>query len=81
MSDSEKIVQPIIDGNTFEIWLGTNPTLRKTKEIEKNPHLTVAFGSDSENANLIVYGKASIIRDVQVPRKWSFSGWDLGYDF
>ena len=71
------MVQPIIDFDTFIIWLGTNPTLRKIKEIEKNPNVTLAFGNDRENANLIIYGKASIVREVQERRKRWIGSWLL----
>ncbi|MCP4673595.1 MAG: pyridoxamine 5'-phosphate oxidase family protein, partial [Desulfobacula sp.] len=60
---SARMVQPIVDFNTFTIWLGTNPNLRKIKEIKKNPHVTLAFSNDKEHANLILYGKADIIHD------------------
>ena len=74
---SARMVEPIIDFDTFSIWLGTNPTLRKIREIEENPHVTLAFGSDQENANLIIYGKADIIRDVQERKKHWISSWYL----
>jgi len=74
---SARMVQPIIDFDTFVIWLGTNPTLRKIKEIEKNPNVTLAFGNDRENANLIIYGKASIIQEVQEKRKHWIGSWLL----
>ncbi|MCP4670322.1 MAG: pyridoxamine 5'-phosphate oxidase family protein [Desulfobacula sp.] len=74
---SARMVQPIVDFNTFTIWLGTNPNLRKIKEIEKNPHVTLAFSNDKEHANLILYGKADIIHDIQKRKShWIFS-WRL----
>jgi len=74
---SARMVEPIIEFDSFVIWLGTNPTLRKIKEIEKNPFVTLAFGNDRENANLIVYGKAAIIQDVQERKKHWASSWLL----
>ena len=74
---SARMVQPIIDFDTFVTWLGTNPTLRKIKEIEKNPNVALAFGNDRENANLIIYGKASIVREVQERRKHWIGSWLL----
>ncbi|NOK58776.1 MAG: stress protein [Chloroflexi bacterium AL-W] len=76
-SPSARMVQPIIDFDTFVIWLGTNPTLRKAKEIEHNPYVTLAFGNDKEDANLIVYGKASIVRDLQERKKHWIHAWFL----
>ena len=31
---SARMVQPIVELDTFVIWFGTNPTLRKIKEIQ-----------------------------------------------
>jgi len=43
---SARMVQPVIDFETFEIWFGTNPSLRKVKEIEENPNVIIAFGNE-----------------------------------
>ncbi|MCG8337953.1 MAG: pyridoxamine 5'-phosphate oxidase family protein [Proteobacteria bacterium] len=74
---SARMVQPIVDLDTMDIWLGTNPNLRKVKEIETNPHVTLAFGSDRENANLIIYGKAFILKDKEVRKKHWMGSWVL----
>ena len=74
---SARMVQPIVDFDTFTIWLGTNPFLRKIKEIEKNSSVTLAFYSDKEHANLIIYGKASIVREVQERKKHWIGSWLL----
>jgi general stress protein 26 len=74
---SARMVQPIVDRNTFTIWLGTNPNLKKIKEIEKNPYVTLAFSSDKEHANLIIYGKADIVRDIQEKKNHWISSWRL----
>jgi general stress protein 26 len=74
---SARMVQPVIDFDTFEIWFGTNPSLRKVREIEQNPFVTIAFGNDIENANIIIYGKASIVRDIAERKKHWISSWLL----
>lgn len=74
---SARMVQPIIDFNTFEIWFGTNPSLRKVREIEKNPNVTIAFSSDRENANIIIYGRARIVHDIQERKKHWIGSWLL----
>ena len=72
---SARMVQPIIELDTFVVWIGTNPTLRKISEIKKNPNVTLAFGDEREDANLIIYGKASIVDDSHESRKhWINSG-------
>ena len=62
---SARMVQPIVDFDTLNIWLGTNPNLRKVREIENNSHVTLAFGNDRDNANLIIYGQATIVADIK----------------
>ncbi len=72
---SARLVQPIPELDSFVIWLGTHPALRKVQEIEKNQNVAVAFGSNYENANLIIYGTAHIVRDVQIKRKHWIGSW------
>ncbi|RLB97993.1 MAG: hypothetical protein DRH34_14455 [Deltaproteobacteria bacterium] len=71
------MVQPIVHFDTFEIWLGTNPFLRKIREIEKNPNVTLAFSLEKEHANLIIYGRASIVHDVPERKKHWIGSWLL----
>ncbi|MCG8530248.1 MAG: pyridoxamine 5'-phosphate oxidase family protein [Desulfovibrionales bacterium] len=74
---SARMVQPIIDFNAFEIWFGTNPSLRKAIEIENNPNVTIAFSDLSEHANLIIYGKASLETDIQKRVDHWLTSWQL----
>ncbi|MFA6979307.1 MAG: pyridoxamine 5'-phosphate oxidase family protein [Ignavibacteriaceae bacterium] len=74
---SARMVQPIIELDTFVIWFGTNPTLRKIKEIQENPYVTIAFGKESENANLIIYGKATIETNIRERVKHWIGSWLL----
>ena len=72
-----RMVQPIVELDTFIIWFGTNPTLRKIKEIKENPYVTIAFGKESENANLIIYGKATIENNIRERVKHWIGSWLL----
>lgn len=74
---SARMVQPIVELDTFVIWFGTNPTLRKIKEIQENPYVTIAFGKESENANLIIYGKATIENNIRERVKHWIGSWLL----
>ena len=71
------MVQPIIESDSFVIWIGTNQNLRKIKEIEKNAYVTIAVANERENANLIIYGKASIERNVRDRVKHWIGSWRL----
>jgi general stress protein 26 len=72
---SARMVQPVVDFKTLDIWLGTNPTLRKVKEIKDNPEVTLAFGRDRDNANLIIYGRAKIVEDPDERKKHWIGSW------
>lgn len=74
---SARMLQPIIDLDTFVIWFGTNPRLRKIKEIKENPYVTIAFGKEGENANLIIYGKATVVDNVRERVKHWIGSWLL----
>jgi general stress protein 26 len=72
---SARMVQPIVELDTFVVWFGTNPKLRKIREIKKNPYVTIAFGKESDNANLIIYGKSSIENGVREKVKHWIDSW------
>lgn len=74
---SARMVQPIVELDTFAVWFGTNPSLRKIKEINVNPYVTIAFGQESANANLIIYGKASIENGIREKVKHWIGSWLL----
>jgi len=74
---SARMVQQIVDFDKLEIWLGTNPRLRKVKEIKDNPNVTITFGSERENANLVVYGKVTLESDLRERVKHWIGSWKL----
>lgn len=55
---SARLVEPISDVDELSFFIGTNPSSRKIREIDHCPQVTLAFGNESENANLIIYGTA-----------------------
>ncbi len=77
-SCSARLVEPIVDKHDpFVLWFGTNPTLRKVREIEADPRVTIAVEDERERANLVLYGTAHIERDVNVRRKRWVGLWRL----
>jgi general stress protein 26 len=74
---SARFVEPIPDLSEFAFFIGTNPELRKIKEIETNPKVTLAFGSIAERANLIVYGTATISTEAEMKRRYWKGVWRL----
>lgn len=74
---SARLVQPIPDINTFTIWIGTCPRLRKVREIKNNNKVTLAFESTKENANLILYGEAFIEENLAIRKRYWKDEWRL----
>ena len=75
---SARLVAPIVDeGEAFVLWFGTNPSLRKVREIEADPRVTIAVEDERDNANLILYGTARVERELSVRRKWWVGSWRL----
>ncbi|TAJ80097.1 MAG: hypothetical protein EPO42_04945 [Gallionellaceae bacterium] len=74
---STRLVQPIVDFDNGVIWIGTNPTLRKVREIRANPKVTLAFDDAKENANLVLYGEARVEADISSRRRYWKEEWRL----
>lgn len=74
---SARLVEPICDLNEFSFFIGTNPALRKIKEISACPRVTLAFGNSAEKANLIIYGTATISTEPQIKRRYWKGTWRL----
>ncbi len=74
---SARFVEPIVDSDISSIWIGTNPNLRKIKEIGNSSKVTLAFGNKKEKANLIIYGTAQIETDISLRKRYWKSEWRL----
>lgn len=74
---SARFVEPISDLDTFVFFVGTNPTLRKIKEVEAHPKVTLAFGNIAEKANLVVYGTATLRAEPEMKRRYWKGVWRL----
>jgi general stress protein 26 len=74
---SARLVEPIADLDSFILYFGTDPSLRKVTEVRENPHVTVAFGNDREQANLVMYGTATLITDPALKQRFWKGDWRL----
>lgn len=74
---SARLVEPVCDLETLTVWIGTNPTLRKVRELRKQPRVTLAFQSESEQANLILYGTIKVDPAPELRRKCWKEEWFL----
>ena len=69
-------VEPIVESD-FTVWIGTNPKLRKVQEVMADPAVTLAFGSEKDQANLVLKGRATIVDDLALRRKHWLGHWRL----
>ncbi len=74
---SARFVEPIVDSDFSTIWIGTNPKLRKIKEIQDNTKVTLAFGNVQERANIVIYGEACVEIDTALRKKYWKGEWRL----
>ena len=72
-----RLVEPICDLHEFVFFVGTNPALRKIKEIAANQKVTLAFGNARENANLIVYGSATVSTEPDIKQRYWKGTWRM----
>lgn len=69
---SARLVEPLVGDEELVLWIGTHPELRKVREIRADDHVTLAFQSTREDANLVVYGRARVVDDLaERRRRWS----------
>ena len=69
-------VEPIVEPD-FTVWIGTSPKLRKVQEVMADSAVTLAFGSEKDQANLILKGQARVVDDMQMRRKHWLGHWRL----
>jgi general stress protein 26 len=74
---STRLVQPISDFDGSLIWIGTNPALRKVREIQTDSKTTLAFDDAKEDASLVFYGETRVETDPSLRRRYWKEGWRL----
>ena len=52
-SPSARLVEPVVNYEEMTFWIGTNPSLRKIEEIKENPAVTLAFGNEKNDSNVV----------------------------
>lgn len=74
---SARLVQPIVEADDFEFFIGTDPQSRKVAEIAAYPAVTLAFNQSDEDASLVVYGTATVHHEPEVRERYWKSTWRL----
>lgn len=74
---SARLVEPMVDLDDFTFFIGTHPQSRKVQEMRACSSVTLAFGNEAENANLVVYGKAVVSDEPSLKRRYWKDNWRL----
>ena len=74
---SARLVQPIVEADNLEFFIGTDPTSRKVAEIAAHPAVTLAFNQSDEDASLVVYGTATVHHEPALKDEYWKSTWRL----
>ena len=76
-SPSARLVEPLADLDDLTFFIGTHPQSRKIDRISANPAVTLAFSNAGEDANLVVYGTATISREPKVKQQYWKGTWRM----
>ena len=74
---SARLVQPIVEADGLEFFIGTNLESRKVTEIAAHPAVTLAFNQSDEDASLVVYGTATVHHEPDLKEEYWKSTWRL----
>jgi general stress protein 26 len=74
---SARLVQPIVEADDFNFFIGTNPRSRKVAEIAVHPAVTLAFNQPGEDASLVVYGTVTLHHEPSVKEEYWKNTWRL----
>ena len=74
---SARLVQPIVEAEAVEFFIGTHPQSRKVAEIAANAAVTLAFNQSDEDASLVVYGTATVHHEPEIKEEYWKSTWRL----
>lgn len=72
-----RVVEPILDGDTFTLWIGAHPASRKVAELHAAPKATLAFVDRKRRANLVMHGEAVVDTSLESRRKFWLPRWRL----
>jgi general stress protein 26 len=59
-----RIVDPLIAETEGAIWIATNPSSRKVKEIENDPRVTLTFFNGGASEYVTLVGSATVVTDA-----------------
>jgi general stress protein 26 len=72
-----RLVQPIPGADGLTLWIGTDPRLRKVREILADPEATIAYVDERRRANLILIGRVEVDASPQSRKRYWLPIWRL----
>lgn len=76
-SPTARLVEPLADLDELTFFIGTHPASRKVKQIAESNAVTLAFSNTDEDANLVIYGTATVSDAPEVKQQYWKSTWRL----
>lgn len=74
---SARLVEPLADLDNFAFFIGTHPQSRKISRILEDSSVTLAFSNAGEDANLVVYGTATVSNDLTLRERYWKGTWRM----
>jgi general stress protein 26 len=74
-----RAMDPFMPDENMVIWMGTRPGTRKTKDIEKDPRVTLYYDHPEKSGYVVVYGTAKLVNDPELKAKWFKDEWAQFY--
>lgn len=74
-----RAMSPFPPEENFTIFLVTNPASRKVKQLKKNPNVMVYYYDSDGNSYVSVAGKAELIDEPGIKKKYWRDGWTKYY--
>ena len=69
-----RIVEPFPVEDNFTVWIATNSSTRKVREIERNPRVTVLYFDQQGPGYVSLIGSAAVVRDpAEKAKRWKES--------
>lgn len=76
-SPTARLVEPLAEPDELVFFIGTHPQSRKVRQIAENNAVTLAFSSTDEDANLVVYGTATVSHDPALKQRYWKGTWRM----
>ncbi len=74
-----RAMDPFMPDENWVIWMGTRPGTRKTKDIEKDPRVTLYYDHPDKAGYVVVFGTAKLVNDPELKEKWFKEEWAQFY--